>query len=452
MWIRLRSIVLGASVVIATAGMTPPVTYVPPTFPIGNPAINDSQRTLAMMTIHAHARFTGDPALSSLFMPLGDAVNILRQDTGEAARSRRRRAVAKLSAYNFPVFKPIIGALAGSPSIVAEIETTLTAMGAMGVPPTPVAASLREKTVFNIAKLVGPTTCQIDAVSLKSDIFFPSPVSWEYEFMVPRRVADIARAFDPQSWDECSTVFLDTHLADAPGCCPQPTTTTTVTTATILSGLPGDPPACVTSVPASAPAIAAGRPYKEKALFEEFCAMQDESDCPDCANDRCDVFFQNVLCVDTWYDVPVWRSADIANASRYDVDYDISAFLYGELSGNDSGNEIMEDQGGLHVRKPTTAEMTGYTGTWSFAHVDKSLAFKRPAHDEIVGRTLVAIMATAKQDEVAGQIAEIACCDIMETEWGSSLLARIAERLRRALSWVWPIWPWRDRDVTIQPS
>src|SRR5207245_643206 len=81
---------MGGSGCARRAGPRPPSTQA---------GITDQQRVRAMLSIHAHARWPDAKFKTLPFLPLGDAVQILKSDRGPAADSRRRRAVAKLAAY-----------------------------------------------------------------------------------------------------------------------------------------------------------------------------------------------------------------------------------------------------------------------------------------------------------------------------------------------------------------
>jgi hypothetical protein len=66
-----------------------------------NPLVTDEQRNLAMLSIHAHA-FWPDRNFSGVsFLPLDRAIAILDEDTGPAADSHVRRAIANLWAYGY---------------------------------------------------------------------------------------------------------------------------------------------------------------------------------------------------------------------------------------------------------------------------------------------------------------------------------------------------------------
>src|SRR5262245_3419186 len=69
----------------------------PPPLHPGEP-VTDAQRTAAMVSIQAHARWL-DADLGGLFITLPEAVEILLRDHTPAGDSRRRRAIAKLVAY-----------------------------------------------------------------------------------------------------------------------------------------------------------------------------------------------------------------------------------------------------------------------------------------------------------------------------------------------------------------
>jgi len=369
-------------------------------------SISDSERVAAMLSIHANARFH-DVGVSHAFIPLAQAVSILRHDDGPAADSRRRRAVAKLAAYGLDTFQNEIDTLAAPHTTAAEIRTYL--VSALGAPlPSP---AILERLIVNYLAMM-TAVCKWNAEQwVSGGVTSTSPIEWNYTLKVPRDIPTIARALDPQSWDECSPLFQNTYYAQVPATC--------------CSGF--DAPGCnvtvdpTTGAPPPAPSQPPSKPISsDQVLYEDVC--QDAAgECAQCAMDTsvtCDLSFRNYLCTHSDYDPPDKGSSSwlVDGADSYSVHYTLGKWLSTELYALEH-DELTADQGDLEVRHLTPSELTGLppANSWSGVVVTKHLEFGRDpsGFDADVLQVL-----QAYEDEMGGHFAEIVCCPVAKQTWG----------------------------------
>jgi hypothetical protein len=362
------------------------------------PGIADHDRAGAMISVHAHARRPNRNFHGAPIMVLEDAVPILASDVGSAAASRRRRAIAKLAGYGLdrPDFRTAITQLGVDPAAID------VALGAIASVPAPGVAL--ELLIFNLPLLVGLTPdcrslAQAPLTAEVSEAVLDTPTGWSLDLLVPRPVHEVARALDPQSWDQCSVLFKATYLVETPTpCC---SVNGPVTGCTAPAG-PNDPP------PGSAEPV--GKPYGYSSLFEHFCV---DNACSQCKGPTyCRAQFKNILCVKTWYDraVPICCLASCAD--RYDVSYRLARSMGGELLGNENVG-VTIDQGGLSVRRAQAAERAGLLGNdWSVVHVDKTLSYSSSFYSGALVPYLQALM-----DEIKGEVVEISCCTVAKECW-----------------------------------
>jgi len=378
--------------------------------------ITDNDRNLAMMSIHAHARWPDRNFDGVDFMRFKDAIRILDDDAGQGAHSRVRRAVAKLLAYSWGGVDyrtaGIEDLLEGNPdagrppvdfaALKSEVEAASASTG-IPLPPPPDKLLAFQAVIANsprLAALTGNCLWQVkfDVASIEC----PSlPIHWTYELWVPRRMEDVARSFDPQKWAESSTIFASSYLVDAPSCCPG--------TSTLDCTYPAAPGS---KDPQEGNPYAAAQAYPKTTFFEYFCFGKN---CPACqGSPSCEVAFKNLLCVDTAYDRCVPLQCLTCRADRYDVYYKLAKYLFGEINGNENGNAIKKDSGRIWVRRPTTTEQQALPpGDWSYVHVSKTLEFKSSGLSVAVCKAL----QTTYADELKGQIAEQACYPIPKECW-----------------------------------
>ena len=370
--------------------------------------ITDAQRGAAMVSIHVHARYyPHSPDTVALVIPLQQASQILHQDAGMGADSRRRRAAAKLAAYwihrfDFGDFDEEIEQIAG-PDAVHTIGGYLgDVIASDSLPP----AEITELKLLNLLKFMTLHCPWLVNKDLRGGVRTPPPIEWNFEILVPRSVPDIARALDPQSWNECSVMFRASHLVKTPSCCPK-TDTADCSCQINPDGTPKpiDPPK------------PRGMPYDFNALYEHSCYdAQDQCATCDYAGVSCDLNYKNLLCVRTRYDTAIGSSDLLGAVGRYDVDYHLGRSLAGELSDGE-GYLLDSDQGNLHVRAPAAEDLTGVAmGVWSVVHSDKHMSFKDTGMNTEIGELLKAI-----EDELKGELAEHACCYVKPEKWGTNL-------------------------------
>jgi hypothetical protein len=349
-------------------------------------------------------------------MEFDEAIRILMIDTGRRADSRARRAIAELTAYSYPrkdyrtaaVDRLLQRRNEKGETLGIDYDTLvqrLEAAAAAEVPPLllhpveEVKLDLLQVLASNLLVQMTPK-CPY-RVWKTTKIADPPPILWVYELWVPRAMEDVARPLDPQYWNDASTLFTASYLVNTPSCCPK----TSSSDCSYTRNPQGDPAAGSSEAP--------GQPYSSTAFFESFCAGQD---CPDCKGKGhwCDAAFKNLLCVRTEYDTWTPFQCMTSSANRYDVHYDHVAYLFGELNGDETANDITQDQGQLSVRRPTSGDpQMDPRVDWSFVHVDKTLVFTDPGNTIGVGN----ILKNSYSAELAQQIAEQACYVIPAECW-----------------------------------
>ncbi len=350
------------------------------------PGIGEDERVAAMVSVHAHARFP--ERAPAEFMPLDEAVRILRADAGPAAASRRRRAIAKLAAYDLEGFREQIGGLGGDPELLER--QLLSELPKVDVPP-----QLRQIVLLNYLVFMTPT-CQWQVPEPEGAIREdpPPPIQWRFVAEIPRPVHDVARSLDPQSWQQCSPLFESAYLAETEGsCCPFDASNSDCS----FSG----------SQPPVGDAIPRGKAYGSTVFFEHFC-HDPEGSCSKCGQDPCHVSFKNLLCVKTKYDRPIIFSFLASWADRFDVDFRLAAGLLGELNGQESeDNLITIDQGQLRVKEDPNSSSS------SILETVKTIDLKGTTAAGAVQRALFAF-----EDEMRGELVEVGCCDVPPEPWG----------------------------------
>jgi hypothetical protein len=393
------------SMPLACRGPTPPA----PDAPVTKQEVGE-----AMVSVHAHARWPDKNFGGADFIPLGRAIQTLANETGRrpGAGSRARRAVAKLSSYSYGEFEPEVATLlanydVGSALLKDEIvRAAAKATPPIPLPPTPDRMAELEAIIVDLPLLMmlPPADCRAKAPKYVGGVGKPPPVKWAYDQFIPRRMDDIARALDPQSWSEASDYFYRSYLVDAPSCCPPKGPGCPFKAKPPSDPYPGDPE--------EGPERPRGKPYGTTAFFELFCIGKH---CPDCEGDskKCLAAFKNILCVDTRYVPGVTFSVFTSCADQYEVGYSLGGYLYGELNGAEN-QKINADGGTLSVRPATDLErqQNGLVGPdWSLVHVDKHLAFEGSLGGS------AGYVLQAYEDELAGQIVEQACTEIAPECW-----------------------------------
>src|SRR6266516_3970430 len=320
------------------------------------PVTND-ERITAMLSIHAHANwpernFPKDVKLINL----NDAVGILRRDEGKLALSRRRRAVGKLAAYGLgrPDFRDAIRALGADPDrivhgLAQEARVRGTAFSEN--------AGARETFVNDMnAKLFDPpctwTALNYAVGGTETAVVVSTTLAVDWD------AKRVARAIDPQAWDQCSKFW-------------QP--------APDGAYLAKDDLSHDTDVPFGE---AYGGSLGLKLLFERF----------QCVVSGCDATFKNLLYVSTRWDTPT------PGMNRYNVSYSLDRCVEGTVLKQPE--KIAVDQGDLTVEQ---GKAGGTTVT-----VYKKLTYENPA---LTGMA----QAILAQTEAAAEFAEVVCCPVGET-------------------------------------
>jgi hypothetical protein len=322
------------------------------------------QRLDAMVSVRAHALWPdGDFPAGFRPMPLERAAALIRNDADPFAPSRRRRAIATLAGYgwragSFP--PPIARALdtlgADPQALLREIDDAGPAARADGPMREARVYDAVERDRFGAVLLV--SGCHTTKLSQwVSPPTKPSVTSW-ITISVNRTVDDLARSLDPQSWKQCSKLFVKSYLAVDPGTSTaDPTADTPVT--------PG------TAYPSTA--VVPGTPYPWRLFFEHY-----DGHCPG------GCWYKNLLDVRTWYEG--------TSPHTYRVRYELNRYLAGSMS-------LKIDGGGLSA-EPITGGTGGATvNAW------KTLQF-----DSTIGNAMIA--AVLRQSEAAALITEMACCDV----------------------------------------
>jgi hypothetical protein len=381
--------------------------------PMDVPGIDDSDRLAAMLSIHAHAWWPDADERKAQVIDLDDSVAILQRDVAPAASSRRRRAVAKLATHGFEVQR-------GEPPRLVRFRKPIISLGADPLYLEKHAASLDPSLFFEPHQLESiildwlvyfTPSCPWLGQKPEGAVKDPPPMGWNYSVVVPRHVSDIARAFDPQKWDECSTFFPETYRpVVGQSCCPYSGDTTT--DCSFTPDGEGRPPVDQPR--------AAGRPTPWSPLYENYCSDQTK-ECGSCLDHDCDLEFRNLMCVKSEYDIsPLFHWAT-AWADSYTVHYKLASWLRSETLGQeqnasdhpDSVKKITSDEGWVKVVATPPPTIVGSQADWSKVTVEKGLRFNADSVTQEYGQLLKIF-----QEEIAGQIAEQACCMLDVEPWG----------------------------------
>jgi len=375
--------------------------------------ITDQDRVGAMLSIHAHARYFPAHNLTGEFMPLDDAIEILRSDVGIAADSRRRRAAAKLAAYwlhKFPltVVGQRIQALAGVAARQA-VETYLFELGGLVLPPAvTIEHQLSKKLVFLTPNckwdpVLDPLPPDEDPCDDPSNPPVGPNFGWTIRVLFPRQLPDVARCMDPQSWDDCSALFRKSYLTDRPYCC----TKSPVNPCKVPTDVTQDPQAI-------SPPKARGRPYPRHGFFEEFC-YDRQGHCGSCASLSCDISFRNLMCVNTEYSPAIEKSDQLGQVQSHHVGYRLGETVTGELSGVE-GRRLSTDLGHIDSRHATPQEIVNLQGpNWTFVEVYKDMTLEGSGQSNEAARLICSFV-----DEIANEIKDHGCCWVPFQPWGTN--------------------------------
>lgn len=315
----------------------------------------------AMLSIHTHY-FWPDKCFPRGVRPisLADAAEYLGAEAehggSRAAWSRRRRAIAELAAVGLDRrdFRAAIRRLGADPHV---IEVALAAQAKRRV----LTPSERETIVADLPSVAGEADdCASKWTELKVSVSPASApcASYTVDIDVPLAPDVVAKALDAQSWDNCSKFF----------CPPE---------RTYLAHLDSS------NNPVMDPALPPASTYMGLPLFEHFS----------CPLKVCGyTTFENMLNVDSYFTGP---------PTHYQVTYGLKKYLSGSAAGGlgQQDLEIFIDSGQLW------AEPDGSGG--SIVHSDKTLWFRNPVVLGIFNGGLQVM-----EKELAGELAEIACCKI----------------------------------------
>ena len=322
-------------------------------------------RLEAMLSVHAFYLWpAGDFPREVRPISLVDAAKYLASDVAHEgnrfAWSRRRRAIGQIAAAGIDrkEFRAALGILGVDPK---SIEKALRREQArLGHPMT-----LAERAAFaaDLPEVAGPV---VDCLSGWTNLLVTvSPASaphaaYTVKIDVPRTVGETAKAIDPQSWDNCSKFF----------CPPE---------RTYLAYLDAN------NNPVMDPALPPGLNYCGRTLFEWFtCSLAD------CAHTT----FQNLLSVSAYYNP----------ATHYQVNYGLRRFLKGSVDGwKPEDVKIIVDAGQLWAEPNAT-------GTGTTVYADKTVVFENEFVTGVYNGALQVM-----QGELAGELAEMACCAIGST-------------------------------------
>jgi hypothetical protein len=186
----------------------------------------DPQVLAAMLSVHAHAfwpdrHFPGDYRP----LPLDQAIEILNSDHTPLASLRRRRAAARLGAYGpeRQDFRKAVRTLGFDPTVLDAVVSPIRPIQN----PTPdgedAARVQREEQLFDaLGDPLDTRGCNAkDFYQQKPDFVWVAnagaSVVLNVGVTVPRPTKDVARAIDPQKWDECDPLFWPpehTYLVD----------------------------------------------------------------------------------------------------------------------------------------------------------------------------------------------------------------------------------------------
>lgn len=323
--------------------------------------LTNAGRLEAMFSIHAHYFWPNGRFPAGVRpIPLRDATKYLAADESRAGWSRRRRAIAELAAVGLhrKKFRDAIRDFGVDPG---RIESELDVLAHK----TRLTVFQRETIVADLESVAGkPIDCASQWNELKVSVSPPSSPTASYlvEIHVPAPADTLAGSLDAQTWDNCSKFF----------CPPEQT---------FLAHLDSN------GNVVTEPAVPAGSAYKGKSLYEQFtCPLKE------CGYTQ----FRNILNVDSYFKGP---------PHHYQLTYTLQKYLSGSSSGGfgQQDLELFIDNGQLWAEPEQS-------GPGSVVHGDKTVWFRNPVVLGIYNGGLQLM-----QKELAGELAETACCVITST-------------------------------------
>ncbi len=392
-----------------------------PGFAPGNqPGMTDPMRTAAMLSVNAHARWPMENQRKIDVIPLGDAISILVRDAVPAAASRRRRAAAALAAYGlaledkelkFERFTDELWWLGADPSALLEYldldrSKLIKSTGVL------ISPEVLELLIGNYLVFLTPQ-CQWQRDEVGGGVGTdPPPVVWEFTANIPRTVAEVARTFDPQKWDEaCSPYFPRAYFAEGrENCCEEE----------------ASEPICELDRDSDGRALpaderGAGRPHENTLFYEEFSADSRDGE----------ITFHNALCTSAGYDIFAPWQFLTKWANRYELRFDLvgGRWLYSSVLGvsQKDGDEgflhyrITADYGWIRIEEtdppessspPLVAALVGSTDEWVNLTSRKELEFESGDVTETASQALWLV-----QKEMAHALVDQACCAVPVESW-----------------------------------
>jgi hypothetical protein len=332
------------------------------------PEINNGKRLEAMLSIHAHALLPATFLQDFHVLDLSTAVNVLNEDEDHdrLAPSRRRRAIARLAAYDYGrgKFKTEIEKLGASQDEINKRLKEATKVYGEIVPQN---VTFREMLISNFLPEIMKKKKKVEVADCKTKDFIPNVwapgpmVTALATITVERDVDTVSYGLDPRNWSQC-TLFW------------QPPGDASLAHLDSNGNLALDPPP-----PLPAPGQTYGEAPNPRSLHERFvCKVQG-----------CDAIFENLLWVLTE------RTALPSSTQLWELYFGLSTWSgqNGEILGQ--AVTLLNDQGGANVKPNSSTE--------SVAQLNKTLVFNNPVAN---GMTAAALLS----NEVAGEVQELVCC------------------------------------------
>jgi hypothetical protein len=173
----------------------------------------DAEVRRALLSVYFHARIPESGWMPEEVrpIPLRKAVEILRDDRGYFAESRRRRAIAKLYAGPKTRDRTLALRALGAPvqrldPLVMDADLSEEELTRVGSP------ALVQVTIELLDKLNGPSiqSCVRTFPQTEVDFSYSDPMTKMVSTMSVKRALDELRpALDPQNWDVCGSKFWE---------------------------------------------------------------------------------------------------------------------------------------------------------------------------------------------------------------------------------------------------
>jgi len=318
------------------------------------PGLTGEERRAALLSVYAHA-YAAERERDVPSMSVKDAAEHLREDVGELAEARRRRAIAKVAAAGVDRYRDALVRL--------DTDTTVDRIRAVldlhpGAKPL-----VKEILVYNLllAQQGDPIPWCMPTYPITTVIDDGTAVEATVHLAVHRDLKDLAEVSDPQHWHDCSVFFEQSYVADRNSNSKYP------------SGCGPDP---------ARKKRAPGSPWPD-VLFEHF---KLDWKLPEIQGS----WFKNLLCIDP------------LSTAQYGYRYRLHTSLCSEVLGCKQNGGLGIDEGHF--------ELTGGVSpvsAWTFVEAVKRVKFSaRKNVDQKTLDTWAWILLWAMGDEVA----DAACC------------------------------------------